>query len=211
MKTVAYLRVSSSQQDIDSQKLALMEYAHREKLVIDQFIQVEISSRKIKQHTDLKALITVMESGDLLLVSELSRIGRSVAQIIMTIDQLIRQGVRFIAIKENIHINGQHDLQSKMLVTMFGLLAELERDLISRRTKEGLVNAKAKGKKLGRPKGKKSKSKLDGQEAQIVEWMDKKISRASIARLLGVAPSTLHQFVKERNLEAGSILKEMGK
>ena len=209
MAIIAYLRVSSSKQDANSQRLAVLDFARRESITIDEFMQVEISTRKTAQKKELDIIISKLKVGDRLVVSELSRIGRSIANIIMTIDTLIKQGIQFTAIKENIRITGQQDMQSKMLVTMFGLLAELERDLISQRTKEGLQNARAKGKKLGRPKGTKGKSKLDGREAEITDYLDKGVTRANIARILGVTRPTLNSFITSRELEAGTLLKQM--
>ena len=86
-----------------------------------------------------------MQAGDLIVVSELSRLGRSVGQIIQIVDDLVKNQIRFVAIKENIQLNGQQDIQGKVMVTMFGLFAEIERDLIAERTREGLAAAKAKG------------------------------------------------------------------
>ena len=202
MVIIAYLRVSSSKQDAASQRLAVLDFAQREGLHIDEFMQVEISTRKSAQKKELDSIISKLQEGDLLLVSELSRIGRSIANIIMTIDSLIKQGIQFTAIKENIRITGTQDMQSKMLVAMFGLLAELERDLISQRTKEGLKNARAKGKQIGRPKGTKGKSKLDGKEGEIADYLDKGVTRANIARILGVTRPTLNSFITSRKLEA---------
>ena len=210
MKTLAYLRVSTHKQDADSQKLAIMSYAQKEHIHIDQFIETTISTRKQKQVHDLDALIGELGAGDRLLVSELSRIGRSTGQIIKTIDTLIKKDVLFVAIKENINIDGKQDIQSKMLVTMFGLLAELERDLTSQRTIEGLERAKVAGKTLGRPKGTKGKSKLDGREVEITDYLDKQLPITSIAKLVGVAPQTMRHFIKSRKLEAGRLLKVMG-
>lgn len=209
MAIIAYLRVSSSKQDANSQKLAVLDFAHRECITIDEFMQVEISTRRSAQKKELDSIISKLQKGDTLLVSELSRIGRNIANIIMTIDTLIKQGIQFTAIKENIRITGTQDMQSKMLVTMFGLLAELERDLISQRTKEGLNNARAKGKKLGRPKGTKGKSKLDGREGEITDYLDKGVTRANLARILGVARPTLNSFIASRELEAGTLLKQI--
>ena len=86
-----------------------------------------------------------MQAGDLIVVSELSRLGRGVGQIIQIVDDLVKNQIRFVAIKENIQLNGQQDIQGKVMVTMFGLFAEIERDLIAERTREGLAAAKAKG------------------------------------------------------------------
>ena len=141
-----------------------------------------------------------MEAGDLLLVSEISRLGRSVGQIIQIVDDLIKYKINFIAIKENIRLNGKQDIQSKVMVTMFGLFAEIERDLISERTREGLVAARAKGKVLGRPKGSHGKSILDGKEAEIKTLLSKKIPKASVAKILEVSRSTLLHFIRSREL-----------
>ena len=141
-----------------------------------------------------------MEAGDLLLVSEISRLGRSVGQIIQIVDDLIKYKINFIAIKENIRLNGKQDIQSKVMVTMFGLFAEIERDLISERTREGLVAARAKGKVLGRPKGSHGKSILDGKEAEIKALLSKKVPKASVAKILEVSRSTLLHFIRSREL-----------
>lgn len=135
----------------------------------------------------------------LVLVSELSRLGRSVGQIIQLVDELVKLKVRFIAIKENIQLDGKQDIQSKMMITMFGLFAEIERDLISERTREGLQAAKSKGKNLGRPKG-IGKSKLDGKEFEIKILLEKNIPKASIARIMDVSRSNLLHFINSRHL-----------
>ena len=199
MKTVAYLRVSTSGQELNNQRLAILDYAHKNNLQIAQFIESHSSSRKSIKERNLDQLFSNIHSGDLVLVSELSRLGRSVGQIIQLIDELIKLKVRFLAIKENIQLNGKQDIQSKMMVTMFGLFAEIERDLISERTREGLQNARDKGKNLGRPKG-VGKSKLDGKEAEIKVLLDKNIPKASIAKIMDVSRSNLLHFIDSRHL-----------
>ncbi len=144
-KTIAYLRVSSGQQDIGSQKLALHDYAHRNDLKIDEFIEIEMSSRKSPKARKIDELIECLHAGDLLLVSELSRLGRSVGQVIQIVDALIKNEIRFVSVKEAIRINGRQDIQTKTMITMFGLFAEIERDLISERTKQGLAAARQTG------------------------------------------------------------------
>ena len=199
MKIIAYLRVSTTGQDLNNQRLAILDYAHKNHLQIDQFIQVQSSSRKSMKERNIEQLFSAVQAEDLVLVSELSRLGRSVGQIIQLIDELIKLKVRFIAIKENIQLNGKQDIQSKMMVTMFGLFAEIERDLISERTREGLIAARAKGKILGRPKG-IGKSKLDGKEAEIKILLDKKIPKASIAKIMGVSRSNILHFISSRHI-----------
>ena len=102
---------------------------------VDDFIEIEISSRKDTKQRRIDELLTMLNSGDTLIVSELSRLGRSVGQIITIVDQLIKIEVRFIAIKKNMVINGKHDFQSKVMITLFGLFAEIERDLQSAQSK----------------------------------------------------------------------------
>jgi len=152
--------------------------------------------RKIDQ------LLERLKAGDLLLISELSRMGRSVGEIITTVDTLVKEEVRFIAVKEGIRLNGKQDLQTKVMVTMFGLFAEIERDLISLRTKEALAVAKASGKKLGRPKGTRGKSKLDGREEEIQKLLALDVSKSSIAKITGVDRATLYHFIRSRGLMA---------
>lgn len=199
MKNVAYLRVFTFGQELNNQRLAILDYAHKNNLQISKFIESQFSSRKSVKERNLDQLFSNINSGDLVLVSELSRLGRSVGQIIQLIDELIKLKVRFIAIKENIQLNGKQDIQSKMMVTMFGLFAEIERDLISERTREGLQNARDKGKILGRPKG-IGKSRLDGKEAEIKVLLDKSIPKASIAKIMDVSRSNLLHFIDSRGL-----------
>ena len=143
--------------------------------------------------------------GDRLIVSELSRLGRSLGQVIHIVDELVKRKIRFTAIKESIHFEGKQDLQTKVMVALFGLFAEVERDLISERTREGLASARAKGRLLGRPKGVLGKSRLDGKEEEIRVLLQKQVSKASIAKIVGVTRPTIHRFIKTRRLnEAAS-------
>jgi DNA invertase Pin-like site-specific DNA recombinase len=113
----------------------------------------------------------------------------------------VKNDVTFLAIKENIIINGQkQDMQSKILVALFGLFAEIERDLISERTKEGLAAARARGKLLGRPKGTLGKSKLDGKEDEIKVLLEKRVSKASIAKIYDISRPALYSFIRTRKL-----------
>jgi DNA invertase Pin-like site-specific DNA recombinase len=200
MKTVAYLRISTGGQDLDNQRLAILDYAHRHRLQIDEFLEIQASSRRSLKERGLEGLFAGMHGGDLMLVSELSRLGRSVGQIIQIVDDLVKHQIRFIAIKENIQLDGQQDMQSKVMVTMFGLFAEIERDLISQRTCEGLVAARAKGHLPGRPKGSRGQSRLDGKEAEVSMLLGKKVSKASIAKIMDVSRSTMLHFIRSRGL-----------
>ena len=154
MKTIAYLRVSTDNQDLNSQKYSVLDYAHKNKIEIDKFIEIKVSSGKTTKERQIDKLLEIIKPNDTLIVSELSRLGRSLGQIIRIIDELIKHNNKFISIKENIILNGNtQDIQTKVMITMFGLFAEIERDLISERTKQALAAARKKGKLLGRPKG----------------------------------------------------------
>ena len=118
-------------------------------------------------------------------------------------DTLVHRKIRFIAIKEGIELDGKQDLQTKVMVALFGLFAEVERDLISERTKEGMAAARAQGKMLGRPKGLPGKSKLDGKENDLREQMGKGLSISSIAKLLGVSRNALYHFIETRKIAPG--------
>jgi DNA invertase Pin-like site-specific DNA recombinase len=200
MKTIAYLRVSKNTQEVKNQRLAILEFAQAEKFSVDEFMELSMSSRRSSKERQIDILLAKLHAGDLLIVSELSRMGRSVGEIIATVDTLIKQSVKLIAIKEGIRLNGKHDLQSKIMITLVGLFAEIERDLISVRTKEGLAAARAAGKLLGRPKGKLGNSKLDGREDEIGRLLSLKVSKASIAKITAVDRATLCHFITTRKI-----------
>jgi DNA invertase Pin-like site-specific DNA recombinase len=200
MPTVAYLRVSTGGQSVESQRLAILEYVHQHGLTVQTFVEVHAAAHQAGAKSGVAALLEHLQSGDLLLVSELSRLGRSVGQIIQLVDRLLKQQVQLVAIKEHIALNGMQDLQTKVMITLFGLFAEIERDLIAERTKEGLAAARAKGRLPGRPRGALGVSRLTGREAEIQSLLAKTVSKASIAKILGVSRSTLHAFIQSRHL-----------
>lgn len=201
MATWGYIRVSTDKQTNENQKLAILHYANEKSLRIDHWIETKTSSRKSTKARRIDELLDQVQEGDYLIVAELSRLGRSVGQIAMLVDELLRKKVMVICLKENIQLNGKADMQTKVMITMFSLFAEIERDLISERTKEGLKRARAEGKLLGRPKGRIGKSKLDGKEKEIKEFLSKGVNRANIARFYGVSFPTLENFLKTRNLK----------
>ena len=203
LKTVAYLRVSTRSQDLENQKLAILDYAQKKQIAVDRFVELQVSSRQVRHRESIERLLLDLAEGDRLLVSELSRLGRSLGQVIQLVDTLIQRKIRFTAIKEGIELDGEQDIQTKVMVALFGLFAEVERDLISERTKEGLASARAQGKMIGRPKGLPGKSKLDGKENDLRELMSKGVSLSSIAKLMGVSRNALHNFIKTRKIAPG--------
>lgn len=200
MRTVAYIRISTGGQGLESQRLAILDYAHRHGLTVQTFVEAQASSRHAGARRSVDMLLEQVHAGDLILVSELSRLGRSVGQIIQLVDRLLKQQVQLVAIKEHLWLNGAQDLQTKVMITLFGLFVEIERDLIAERTKEGLAAARAQGRLPGRPKGVLGTSKLTGWEAEIQRLLAKTVSKASIAKILGGSRSTLHHFIQSRGL-----------
>ena len=201
MKTIVYLRVSTAHQEIDSQELAILDYARTQGFTIDDLVAVTASGRASEQRRRTHDLMALLERGDRLVVSELSRLGRSLGQIVGLLDQLVKQGIAVIAIKGNLRIEGQQDMQTKVMTTLFALFAEIERDLISERTKEGLARAGAAGTKLGRPKGSYGPSRLDGKEEDILKFLKLGISKSAIAKIIGVSRPTLYHFIRTRGLK----------
>ena len=167
------------------------------------FVVLEVAivrQRKTLKQRGILELLKGLESEDIIMVSELSRLGRSVGQIIQMVDYLVRNRIRLVAIKENIELSGKQDIQTKVMITMFSLFAEIERDLISERTKEGIAAARAKGKVIGRPKGALGKSKLDGKEEDIRLLLKKEVGITSIAKITGVSRTALRHFIRTREL-----------
>ena len=200
MKTIAYLRVWTGSQDLANQKLAVLDYARQKRFAIDHFVEAQASSRKGRDQRRIEELLGSLTAGDRLVVSELSRLGRSLGQVIQLVDELVKRKVRFTAIKEGIRFEGKQDLQTKVMIALFGLFAEVERDLISERTKEGLAAARAKGRLLGRPKGSLGTSKLDGKEGEIRKLLEKEVSKRSLARIMDVSTTNLRHFIRTRKL-----------
>lgn len=200
MKTVAYVRVSTDTQDVNHQRLAILEFARTERIEVDEFFEMQASSRRSLHVRRIDALLGRLEPSDTLIVSELSRLGRSAGEIISTVDTLVQQQIRLFALKERLRLTGEQDLQSRVIVTLFGLFAEIERALLSLRTKEALASARAAGKRLGRPPGARGKSKLDGKEREIQALLGLQVSKASIAKITGVDRSTLYHFMSSRGI-----------
>jgi DNA invertase Pin-like site-specific DNA recombinase len=199
-KTIGYIRVSTDKQTTENQKLAILDYSNKNNIKVDSWIKVNASSRRTPTERRIDELLGKVQSGDTIVTSELSRLARSVGQIAIIVDELIKNKVQVICIKENIILNGKQTIQSKVMVTMFSLFAEIERDLISERTKEGLARARSEGKLLGRPKGIKGKSKLDGHEDEIRGYLSKGLNLTNIARIYGVSWTALKHFVETRKL-----------
>ena len=183
-QTIAYLRTSTDKQDLNNQKLEILEWARKKDLKIDEFVQITMSSRKTRKQRRIEEVIQMLADSDTLIVTELSRLGRSTAEVITLVNELVARNIRVIILKQNMDIS-QHDMSSKIVITLFSLFAELERDLISLRTKEALAAKKHQGVVLGKPKGTLQKSKFDADLERIKELLNLGLSVRKIATLLG--------------------------
>ena len=178
-----------------------MEYSRQHNLKVDDFIIITISTRHTSKQRRIDELLEKLKNADALIVTEISRLGRSTSEVIDLINQLIQQGIRVIIVKQNLDIR-KHDMNSKIIVTMFSLFAELERDLISLRTKEALAAKKAKGIKLGKPKGTIQKSKYDKDLDRIKELLSLGLSIRKIAKHLGYpSHNSLATYVRKRKIK----------
>lgn len=167
---------------------------------IDEWIEETISGTKKVSERELGKLLAKMQKGDILIVTELSRLGRNLMQIMSILHTCMEKEIMVFTIKENYELG--NNINSKVLAFAFGLSAEIERNLISQRTKEALARKRAEGIILGRPMGSKSKIvKLSGREDEIKVLLDKKISKSAIGRILGVHRLTVSAFMKDHNLE----------
>ncbi len=147
-----------------------------------------------------------LDKGDKVVVSELSRLGRNLMQIMSILNLCMEKEVKICAIKENYELG--NDISAKVLAFAFGLSAEIERNLISQRTKEALARRKAEGVILGRPKGSKSKKlKLSGKEEKIRELLEKRVSVSAIGRILGVHRITVTDYIAKKNICVKNKLK----
>jgi len=203
-KVYAYLRKSTDDQNTETQKLAIYAYAHKRGLKIQQWFDIDCSTRKSTKERRIDELLESIKKGDTLIISELSRLGRSVGQVIRIVDELIRKEVIFICLKEDIKINGKPDLQTKVMITMFSLFADIERDLISERTKEGLARARAEGKLLGRPHG-PGKSKLDPYREEIVSLLKTGSTKKYLAQKYKVTGPTLFNWLRKHNISVAPV------
>ena len=156
-----YIRVSTKEQDTDKQKFEIFNYAHYKGLKADEIVEETISSRRSYKNRLLGQLIGKVKKDDIVITTELSRFGRSLMEVMEILNQLMQKEVKVYVTKGNMEIC--ENIQSKVLAFAFSLSAEIERELISSRTKEALAKVKADGKRLGRPEGSLSKSKLDGK------------------------------------------------
>ncbi|MDN4753195.1 master DNA invertase Mpi family serine-type recombinase [Porphyromonadaceae bacterium W3.11] len=192
-----YIRVSSDKQTVENQRFEINNFCQREGLEIDGWIEETISGTKSYNKRALGNLLRKMTKDDLIICAELSRLGRNLFMIMEILGLCMNKECRVWTIKDNYRLGD--DIQSKVLAFAFGLSAEIERNLISQRTKEALARKKAEGVVLGRPKGRKSspeKYKLYGKETLIRELLNANVSQRKIAKICKVDRNTLARYIK---------------
>lgn len=195
-----YIRVSTDQQSTSNQKFEINRYAASHNIQIDKWVEETISSRKPLNKRKLGSLLAELKDGDILISTEISRLGRSLLEVMGILQHCLAQNCQIWTLKEHYKLGS--DIASKVLAFCFGLSAEIERQLISERTKMSLDKLKSQGKHLGRPFGAKSKSlKLSKNTKRVKDLMAKGLPKAQIARLLGVDKLTLYRFLKKLESE----------
>lgn len=189
-----YIRVSTDKQTVENQRFEINMFCKRENLVIDKWIDETISGTKDYEKRQLGLVLRKLKKDDIIICSELSRLGRSLFMIMDILNQCMKLGCKVYSIKDNYRLGD--DIQSKVLAFAFGLSAEIERNLISQRTKEALKRKKEEGVVLGRPKGgKSSKVKLSGKREEIEKYLAKGKKKSWICRKYGVHRNTLAAFL----------------
>ena len=194
-----YIRVSTDKQTVENQRFEINRFIKKNGLHVDSWIEETISGAVSPDKRNLGKLIEKTKKGDLIICSELSRLGRNMFMIMSILNILMERGVIIYTVKEKYKLG--EDLTSKVLAFAFSISAEIERSLISQRTKEALQRKKSEGVKLGRPKGKRnSKHKLSGCENKIRRMLNEGYPKNLISKQLNVSSSTLYLFMKNKHL-----------
>lgn len=201
MTTVGYIRVSSNKQTLEHQRFEIENFALKEKIKIDKWVEEKISSRKALEKRKLGELLDNLQENDILITCEISRLGRSLLEVMKILEMCLNKNCQVWTIKENYRLG--NDIQSKVLAFAFSLAAEIERKLISERTKSSLANIKASGKKLGRPLSSESKRlKLSKNSKRFKELYDKGVSKSKLSKIFGVSRNTVRHFIDRMNLSS---------
>lgn len=192
-----YVRVSTDKQTLENQEFEINNFCEQEHIKIDKWITETISGTKDFEKRKLGKILKKLKKDDILICSELSRLGRNLMQIMTILNLCLQKEAQVWTIKDNYRLGA--DIQSKVLAFAFGLAAEIERNLISQRTKEALARIKASGRKLGREFGSRNKKHiLDGKEKEILLLINKGIPKTKIAKLMGCSIFTIYEFLKSK-------------
>ena len=190
-----YIRVSTDKQSVENQRFEINNFCSSGNIRIDKWIEEKISGNMAVEKRKLGSLLKRLSREDVLICSEISRLGRNLMMIMSILNECMQKEIKVWTIKDNYRLG--NDINSKVLAFAFGLSAEIERNLISQRTREALARKKNEGIKLGRPKGKTGKLKLTKKDAQIRHLLRNGTSISAIARKMKVSRTTATKYIKE--------------
>lgn len=195
MANYAYLRVSTERQDVENQKLGILEYCNRRQIALLTLVEDTASGSLSWWARAIGQLLEQVQAGDVIVAAEVSRLARSTLQVL---EMAAAKAVSVHIVKGPLVLDGS--LQATITATMLGLAAQIEREFIAARTKEALARRKAQGLPLGRPKGPAARVRLDSYKDQIVTYLHKGVSKRSIARILECSPSTLYAWLRRHRI-----------
>ncbi len=200
-----YIRVSTDTQTVENQRYEIREYLRREGLAVDGWIEETISGTKDPSKRELGRLLDKARKGDTIVSSEISRLGRSLLMVMGILNHCMTRGIHIRTIKDGFRLEA--NLQSQILAFAFGLSAQIERDMISRRTKEALALRRANGQRLGRPPGRRTSTlnpKCTAAHGEITRLLDAGMSVPRIAKAVGVSPRTMYRYLAYSGLREPS-------
>lgn len=201
MAIYVYLRVSTDAQDAQNQKHGIFEYCEAQGIDPDAVLEDTASGRVDWRTRKIGELLSTADKGDVILVSEVSRLARSTLQVLEILQLAAERKISLIVVKNGLRFD--NSMQAKITATILGLAAEIERDFISMRTKEALAKRKVSGKRLGRPQGAIAKKyKLDVKRVEIERYLKLGINSTAIAKLVGVSRPTLRAWLVRNRQEA---------
>ena len=182
---IGYIRVSTESQSVQNQKHKILEFAQQRKMIVDEFVEIEISSKKSQKDRLLDELFEKLSQGDVLICTELSRLGRNMLEILNLIEKFNNHQIKLIFTNQPELSTNQNESLSRLLLAIYGYFAQTEREIISERTKQGLSAARVSGKILGRPKGAKNKERvLDPYKDEIKKYLEMSLSQTSILKIV---------------------------
>lgn len=196
MTNFGYLRISTSDQDINNQKLGILDYCNQRALVPLTLVEDTVSGKLSWRERGIGKIMEQSQKGDIVVVAEVSRLGRSTLQVLEILQDAAQKQVSIHIVKNHLVMDGS--LQATITATILGLAAQIEREFLSLRTKEALTKRKAEGIKLGRPAGPSHSLKLDTYREEIEKYLAKGINKRSIAKLVDCAPGTLYLWLKRQ-------------
>lgn len=197
IKTIAYLRVSTTDQDTEKNKADILKFANERDFGKVLFVEEKVSGMKSWKQRKIKNIIDGLGNGDKLIVPELSRLGRSMLEVMEIMAVAKEKGIHIYDVKNNWALNGS--IESKVMAMVFSIASEIERDLIRKRTVEGLKAARAKGKLFGRPPG-PGKSRLDAHKVEIIALLKTGSTQVYIAKKYKTTQPNLHNWLKKNRL-----------